>query len=301
MTKTALVTGATGFVGSNLIRRLVLESWCVHILIRPESSMTLIHGVCEQITLHTHDGTTTNMLKIMTEVKPDLVFHLASLFIATHQTHDIESLINSNLLLGTQLLEAMDKGNVRYMVNVGTSWQHFENHNYDPVNLYAATKQALQVILRFYTCSTPLKVITLKLYDTYGAYDPRAKLFSLLQKISANEQPLAMSPGEQLIDIVYIDDVLDAFMLAADRLLEDKVNDVEDFAVSSGHPLKLKEVVKIYAKITGKVFPIIWGGRKYRDREVMQPWNTGKLLPGWKAKVSLKDGINRVIQIEGGE
>ena len=241
------------------------------------------------------------MLKIMTEAKPDLVFHLASLFIATHQTQDIESLINSNLLLGTQLLEAMDKGNVRYMVNVGTSWQHFENHEYDPVNLYAATKQALQVILRFYTCSTPLKVITLKLYDTYGAYDPRAKLFSLLQKISANGQPLAMSAGEQLIDIVYIDDVLDAFILAADRLLEDKVNDVEDFAVSSGQPLKLKEVVKIYAQITGKVFPIIWGGRKYRDREVMQPWNTGKLLPGWKAKVSLKDGINRVTEIEGGE
>ncbi len=100
-----------------------------------------------------------------------------------------------------------------------------------------------------------------------------------------------MSPGEQLIDIVYIDDAVDAFIIAAERLLNDKVEHYEDYAVSSGSPIKLRDLVKIYEEVIGRELPIEWGGRPYREREVMVPWNKGKRLDGWKAKVHLKDGI----------
>lgn len=300
MMKKTLITGATGFIGVNLIRRLLLEGWRVHIIIRPDTSMAILGNICEQVTVFTHDGSTLNMLNIMAEVKPDVVFHLASLFLVTHQTKDIEPLITSNLLLGTQLLDAMIQNDVEYIVNTGTSWQHFNNDNYTPVNLYAATKNAFEMVLRFYTSSTTIKAITLKLFDTYGANDPRAKLFSLLQKTSKNSQPLAMSPGEQLIDIVYIDDVVDAFVTAADRLLKREANSFEEFSVTSGRPIKLKDLVEIYSQITGEILPIIWGGRPYRDREVMVPWNTGQPLPGWRAKVTFENGVKLVQRIEDG-
>ncbi len=300
MMKKALITGATGFIGVNLIRRLLLEGWHVHIIIRPNTSMAILGNICEQVTVFTHDGSALNMLNIMTEVKPDIVFHLASLFLAAHQTKDIKPLITNNLLLGTQLLDAMAKNDVQYIVNTGTSWQHFNNDNYTPVNLYAATKNAFEMILRFYTSSTSIKAITLKLFDTYGANDPRAKLFSLLQKASKNVQPLAMSPGEQLIDIVYIDDVVDAFVTAADRLLKREANSFEEFSVTSGRPIKLKDLVEIYIQITGEILPLIWGARTYRDREVMVPWNTGQSLPGWHAKVTFENGIKLIQRIEDG-
>ena len=300
MMKKALITGATGFIGVNLIRRLLLEGWHVHIIIRPNTSMAILGNICEQVTVFTHDGSALNMLNIMPEVKPDIVFHLASLFLAAHQTKDIKPLITNNLLLGTQLLDAMAKNDVQYIVNTGTSWQHFNNDNYTPVNLYAATKNAFEMILRFYTSSTSIKAITLKLFDTYGANDPRAKLFSLLQKASKNVQPLAMSPGEQLIDIVYIDDVVDAFVTAADRLLKREANSFEEFSVTSGRPIKLKDLVEIYIQITGEILPLIWGARTYRDREVMVPWNTGQSLPGWHAKVTFENGIKLIQRIEDG-
>ena len=150
MMKKALITGATGFIGVNLIRRLLLEGWSLHIIIRPDTSMAILGNICEQVTVFTHDGSALNMLNIMAEVKPDVVFHLASLFLAAHQTKDIKPLITNNLLLGTQLLDAMAKNDVQYIVNTGTSWQHFNNNNYTPVNLYAATKNAFEMIAEFY-------------------------------------------------------------------------------------------------------------------------------------------------------
>lgn len=293
--KVALITGATGFVGSHLARRLVNEGWEVHIIIRLQSSLNIIADLIDRLTVHKHDGTTERMIDILNKEKPKIVFHLASLFLAEHQSKDIESLIKSNILFGTQLVEAMVTNGVYSLINTATSWQHYNNDNYNPVCLYAATKQAFEDILKFYIEATPLKVITLKLFDTYGPNDPRPKLFNLLKKVAEEQKPLAMSPGEQLIDLVYIDDVIDAFMVAGERLLSNKAEKYEEYAVSSGNPIKLRDLVKIYEDFIGRRLPIEWGGRPYRVREVMVPWNKGKILSGWKAKVNLKDGIKKIL------
>ena len=292
--RVALVTGATGFVGSHLVKRLINDGWNVNIIARPNSSLNIISDIIEKLTIHRYDGTTDRMLDILSEAKPKIVFHLASLFIAEHQPKNIEQLIKSNILFATQLVEAMVRNGVYSLVNTGTSWQHYNNEDYNPVCLYAATKQAFEDILRFYVEATPLRVITLKLFDTYGPNDPRPKLFNLLKKVAEEQKPLAMSQGEQLIDIVYIDDVIDAFMIAAERLLNGKVENYEDYAVSSGKPIKLRELVETYEKAIGKKLPIEWGGRPYRSREVMVPWNKGRLLPGWSIKMGLEEGIKNL-------
>ncbi|RII29166.1 MAG: NAD-dependent dehydratase [Geobacter sp.] len=290
----ALVTGATGFVGSHLAQCLVAGGWKVHLIVRPESDLLPLNNISGVVTFHQHDGSTEGMQQIVTQAKPDVVFHLASLALVQHQVKDIEPLISSNILFATQLAEAMTACGVSRLVNTGTYWQHFESRGYCPVNLYSATKQAFESILQFYLETTPLKVITLKLFDTYGPGDPRPKLFTLLRKAAAEQITLAMSPGEQLIDLVYIDDVTDAFLVAADRLLAEVVEGHEEYAVTSGRPIELKELVEIYGRVMSKVIPICWGGRPYRLREVMVPWNRGMVLPGWLPKVGLEEGIRRM-------
>lgn len=295
--KTAIITGATGFVGSHVVQRLIADGWDMHLIIRSKTRLSLIQNILDYVKLHQHDGSTNGLINILESVKPQIVFHLASLFLAQHESEDIEPLLQSNMIFSTQLVEAMVTNGVYQLVNTGTSWQHFENVDYNPVCLYAATKQAFETILTFYTETTPLKVINLKLFDTYGPNDLRVKLFSLLQKVAREQKPLAMSPGEQLIDIVYIDDVVDAFVLAAERLHNNKVQEWEEYAVSSGNPIKLRELVETYSRIIGKPLPIEWGGRPYRTREVMVPWNKGILLPGWEPKISIEEGIRRMERI----
>ncbi len=291
-----LITGATGFVGSRLCRHLIKDGkYEVNIIVRPTSKFTQLENVKEDIDIHVYDGTIKNMMQILEDVRPDLVYHLASLFISEHQLVHVDDLIRSNILFGTQLVEAMVNIGCLKLINTGTSWQHYQNKDYSPVNLYAATKQAFEDILQYYVEAYNLKVITLKLYDTYGLDDPRPKLMNLLERIAESGEELAMSPGEQLIDLVHINDVVSAYLCATERILVGKVKDHERYAVCSGKPVQLRELVELFEKACGKKLNINWGERPYRQREVMKPWSKGRELPGWKATIDLYDGLKNMI------
>lgn len=293
--KVALVTGGSGFVGSHLVTRLIKELWDVHVITRATTNLAVLQTFGSGVTIHEHDGSTASMLNILSHTRPDVVFHLASLFISQNEPKDVEMLIDSNIKFGVQLLEGMQVNLIDKLILAGTSWQHYRNEDYCPVNLYAATKQAFEAILAYYLDSTPLKSIILKLYDTYGPDDHRPKLFHLMQQASLHKTALPMSPGEQLLDMVYIEDVVNAFMIAAERLLLHKVKHREEYAVSSGKQIRLKELVLLYEKINNNRLNILWGRRPYRTREVMVPWNRGNLLPDWKPEVSLEEGIKRIM------
>ena len=69
--KKALVTGATGFIGLHLTTRLVNDSWEVHVIVRENSNLQLLNDIQDKITIHEHNGTTSNMVSIIDNAKPD--------------------------------------------------------------------------------------------------------------------------------------------------------------------------------------------------------------------------------------
>lgn len=286
----ALVTGATGYIGSNLVKHLVTQGWEVHIVTRTESDLRLLEPLLDALTIHEHDGTAQGMIDLVGCARPDFVYHLASLFLGQHTAAQVDSLILSNVLFSAQLAEAMVRHGVKYLINTGTSWQHHNNEDYNPVNLYAATKQAFEDILKYYVEAANLKVTTLALFDTYGPADPRNKLISMLWKTALSQEPIAMSAGEQLIDLVYIDDVIDAFMVATSGIESQQPGHCR-YGISSGSPVILRDLVNSFTNATGLRVPITWGGRPYRPREVMIPWASYSVLPGWNPRVAFEYGI----------
>jgi nucleoside-diphosphate-sugar epimerase len=288
--KRALITGATGYIGSNLVRHLLVLGWDVHIVTRPTSKFSLLVEELGTITVHLHDQSSLGMVDLLDKVKPDIIFHLASLVLVEHQANDVEALVCSNLLFSTQLVEAMALTGVKFLINSGTSWQHYNNEAYNPVNLYAATKQAFEAILAYYTEVHAIKVSTLVLFDTYGPCDPRKKLISLLWSAAITQHPLVMSPGEQMIDLVYIDDVIRAYTLAADELLHQSDSHTH-YGVSSGSPKRLIDLVAEFEAATQTRLLINFGGRPYRPREVMLPWTQYRVVPGWRPQVPFSIGI----------
>ncbi len=294
----ALITGATGFVGAHLTRRLVNEGWLVHILVRPSSDRKLLKDLEGRFQPHVHNGRTEHLCAIMADVKPDVVFHLASLFLAQHHTSDISPLFESNLTFPAQLLEAMAQNSVAKLINMGTSWQHFENKGYSPVNLYASTKQAFEDIIQYYVETADLKAVTLKLCDTYGPDDPRPKLLTLLLNTARTGQPLLMSPGEQRIDLVHVSDVVNACLIASDYLYTWNGAEHKMFAVTTREFLRLKDFVALFEKLSRKKLNIHWGKRLYRPREVMEPWGDGACLPGWMPTTSLESGLADLLRVK---
>ena len=117
MSARALVTGSTGFIGGALTRRLADDGWQVHCVVRPSSNPEVTAELGNSCQVHTHDGTTGQLLSILREANPDIVFHLASLFIAEHTPESVEDLIHSNVLFSTQLVEALAHSACRRFVN----------------------------------------------------------------------------------------------------------------------------------------------------------------------------------------
>ncbi len=295
-----LMTGITGFIGHHLGERLVNDGHEVYAIVRPTSKINeLSENLRRNVKFLTYDKDNT-VLDIITDLcvddrRPDVVYHLATNFMNAHRFEDIQDLIQSNITFGTELLDAMVANNVYNFINVGTFTQHYDDAEYSPVNLYAATKECFEGIIKYYAEARNLKCIALHLFDTYGADDKRGKILGLLKKISESGETLKMSPGGQLMDLVYVDDVVEAFVAAGKLLAACKYDYCDTYGVSSTKPIPLREVVKIFESVAGKKLSIEWGGRPYRAREVMVPWKSYKLLPGWTPKISLQEGIKKFL------
>ena len=279
-------------MGSHLARHLAESGWDVHALVRPGSATADLVG-----TPHVHDGTTEAMLAIVAASRPDVVFHLASQFVAEHRTDQVAELVASNLLLGLQLAEAMRAAGCTRLVNTGTAWQHYQGEDYHPVNLYAATKEAYHDLLRFYEEAAGLQVITLELYESYGPGDPRPKLMTALVRAARGPTGgvrLALTDGAQRLDLVHVRDIARAYGRAAERLLRGEVSGSERWAVRSGQPRSVREVVEMVGRVAGRPLEAEWGVRPYRARELMEPPER-PILPGWRAEIALEAGIRELL------
>lgn len=285
-----LVTGGTGFIGATLIRHLRESGHEVGAVVR-RTSMRQHLLAADGVRLVVVDGSTNQLVDVVGAERPDVVVHLASCFLVQHAASDIDALVEDNVRFGLQLLEAMRAAGVRRMVSAGTYWQRFERDTYRPVNLYAATKQAFEDLAAYYVDAERFAITHLYLYDVYGPGDQRPKLLQHLIKSMQTGETLDMSPGEQRLDLVHVDDVAAAFIAAAERLCAAKAAGHEQFAVSSGAPISLRELVRLLSDVAGRPLPVRFGGREYRAREVMTPWNAGRPVPGWRPRIGLKDGL----------
>jgi len=290
----ALVTGATGFIGSHLCAHLLKCGWEVAALIR-EGGRNLAPSLAAHVQAIRHDGTTPTVVGAIELFESDVVFHLASLFVAEHREDQVTELIQSNVLFGTQLLEGCAKSRVKHFINTGTSWQHYRRSSYDPVCLYSATKQAFENILVYYSDAWKMRTATVVLFDTYGPSDPRRKLVNLLVSGARTGQPLNLSPGEQHLDLVHVDDVVRAFTATSRWLLTEKPGEHCSFGVSSGATITPRGVVAILESIIGKKMNITWGGRPYRSREVMVPIVVEPVPPNWRTTRVLSESLRELL------
>ena len=293
--KKILITGASGFVGFHVCKTYLAGGYHVHLLVRDSAQTSHLKLYCKDAVLHVCPQTSEGFVDLLTEIKPELVIHLASTFISEHSTSDIDSLISSNVEFGCRLVDAMAKCGVKNFINTGTSWQHFMDRDFLPVNLYAATKQAFESLLLFYADAVQMNIITLSLFDTYGPMDTRGKLISFLLDAAKSGEKISMTKGEQLLDIVHVSDVAEAFLLAGQKMIGNELRGMKKFGLSSGERITVKRLVSIVEEAANRPINVNWGGRNYKRREVFHPWVSFNRLEGWAPTVTIQKGIKSLV------
>ena len=278
-----IVTGATGFIGGHLVENLLKAGHQVIAPLRASSKNKLADGVF-RVDVEDFDS----MVEAFRESAG--VFHLATMFRGNHTFSEIRQMVESNVSTLAFVCEAASVAEVPSLVYTESATQHVGGVEYSPFTLYTATKQAGTDILRYYA-RRGLRVACISLFDTMGPKDTRGKLISLLEKTAADETILPMSPGEQLVDYLYIDDVVSGLMTSMDLISSNDAESPYFARLSSSAPVPLKKFVETVESAIGKKVRIDWGAREYREGEMFEPWSWPPILEGWKPVVSLETGI----------
>lgn len=288
-----LITGASGFIGQNLITSLYKQGCDVHAVIRETSKYEN-----NKIDVFRYNGKPELLIDYFYRKQFDGVVHLASLFLSEHTPKDISFLMSSNLTFGTEILEACKSSRVKWFITTGTFGQNYMNNDYNPVNLYSATKEAFRTIAEYYIQTSDIVFSTIKLFDTFGPNDTRPKIIKLWSEMIQTGKTLKMSGGEQIVDMNYIEDVTNAYKILIKHLSQEnrrKFNRSE-FVVSSNERMTLKQFAEVFEEIADKKLNILWGERPYRSREVMNPWDKGINVPEWKQKYTIREALSRTLK-----
>lgn len=288
-----LVTGATGFVGKHLIKRLNEKNINVIALVRDSSDLKIIEKYKLNSNIEIYNSSYESIEKIFIDYKIITVIHLASISTYDCKTENIKELLASNIELGTYILEAMQKYNCYQLINTSSYWQQYSTNSKKPICLYAATKSAFENIIDYYCLNNKLKAVSLKLYDAYGKDDHRNKIISILKNLKNNAE-INMSLGEQKLNMVHIDDIIEGYLVALDILKKESLNNHARYSLYGDKDFSLKEIISLYQKISGKKIKVNWGELSYYKNQIMSPVKENK-LPDWNQKINLKDGLESSI------
>ena len=290
--KRVLITGITGYIGSHLARAL-LPDCEVYGLVREPLNTMYISDIADRLQLFPCDGRYESVERALQKVKPEIVYHLATYYTGTHGADVTPRMLAANITLGGYLLEAMCACGCKALVYASTVMTHYQSEVYRPLNLYAATKQALSDLIDYYTDTGLLQAVTLVLSDTYGPDDKRPKILNLIKKVALSGEHIALSDGEQDYDVVHIDDVVRAFQIAGTRALSMEQGN-ETYQVFAEQPLTLRATVETMLRVNNLKLDAGWGERLRLEREMRKVIRIYPALPGWRQEVPLELGLNWV-------
>jgi len=303
--RSALVTGGTGFIGSALVQRLSAEGVRVLCPVRPESKgcsrIAKLHGVD---LLQVKSFESSDLARDLSDIRADVVFNLASAGVAPG-TCSPEEILSGNLGVLVGLISATSSWNVKRFVHLGSCWEYgdvqagravAETDPLKPVSIYGAAKACCHLYGTALAAAKKVPFLTLRLFGVYGVGEAPRRLIPYVIEHLRNDNPVDLTPGDQIRDLLYVDDAVDAILIAEEN------NNLAGYGclnVCSGKGTTVREVAETVASRMGKPPGMLrFGARPFRTEEPR--WIVGDnglltALTGWAPKVSLEEGIQRMV------
>jgi UDP-glucose 4-epimerase len=282
-----VVTGATGFIGSHLARRLARLGAQVHAVTRGPAAAA--DWTWHSVDLTDADATAT----LIAKVRPAAVFHMASAVTGARDVSLVAPTMAGNLISSVNLLTAIaTEAPETRLVLAGSA----EEPRLDavPSSPYAVAKGAATSYAKMFHKLYGVGVTVLRVTMAYGPAQPDLKKLIpyATQSLLRGEEP-ELASGTRLIDWIYIDDVVDAFLLAA--AIDDAAGAVLD--IGCGVPVSIRDTIELLAKLVGGTAQPRFGAladRPLDSARVADPTAAAEVL-GWRPTTQLAHGLKQTI------
>ena len=261
------ITGANGFIGSHLVKRLS-------------------HG---KIPYEIFDSTKHDLLK--PETLKDFVSTCDTIIHLAAKNRDTNAnIINTNTLGTAGLLEAITTYSPKKKIIFLSSFQVYSN------SLYGLSKKLAEEIIEFYSKDKGLNAIILRASNVYG---PGCKPFynsviaTFVHLIKKHETLKVNGDGSQKRDYIYVDDVVEAILKAQQTKQKGKI---QCFDICSGKLTTLREIIMTLEKISGKKIEVEFKTAAAREEKMEERnFKDAKEHLSWSPKIELEEGLRKTL------
>ncbi len=296
-----LVTGGAGFIGSNLVDKLISSDYDVVVI--DDLSTGKVENLNEKAKLYKMDICDKDILEVFEKEKFDIVYHMAAQIDIQKSIKDPINDAMVNIIGTINILEACRKSNVKKIIYSSTAAiygnpNHLgidENHYKEPISFYGASKLSPEYYISIYSKSYNLDYTILRYSNVYGIRQDKngegGVVSIFLDKMMNYENVTIFGDGSSTRDYIYVEDVVDA------NINSIEYGNREIFNIGTGKYTSVINLFNIMRDIANKDIGVVFEDERLEDiKDSYFEINKSSSMLNWKSKFCLEYGLRKTIE-----
>ena len=291
--KKLLLTGTTGFIGYKFLSFALSNNFLVIDILRTKNKK---NKKIQKLKKHYQSqykniffDNNSDLSKKLKNIKVDYFINFATLYSNSHSHNQITSFIDSNILFPTLIYDKISN-TTKKVINFGSMMQHSKNELLTSKNLYAATKNAFEMIGNYYAnINGRTKFYNIKFYESFGDNDTRKKIIpTIINNYKKNITTKILSKQLSL-NIIHTNDIINSILI----LLNNNIKS-GSYCIKNTYNINISNLITTLNKKLNKKIKVKFGKKSITSNN----YNSLKILPKWKPTQNLENLIIKTFKNE---